>query len=193
LPAALGDLEDAQLSPDGRWLVLTTRRVDDYDIRARSIVNDSVIDIATTPGFAETAATFSPDGKWVAYVSTETGRPEVYVRPFPDVARERRQVSSAGGYSPAWSRDGSELFYIAQNDWRLFAIPVTSRSPLTFGIGHPLFSAASFEIYTLFHGFAPMPDGRSFLLERPAQRASSVQPVMVFNWLDELKAKAARR
>ena len=191
-PPSHGELEAQTWSPDGRWLVTTTRRVDDMDIRARLIGTDSVVDVAVAPVFAETGVEVSPDGKWVAYVSTETGRPEIYVRPFPDVARERRQVSNGGAYSPVWSRDGRELFFIDDAGRRLMTAPVTDRATMAFGPEQPLFSIVNFDVFTFFRGFDVMPDGRSFVFTRPESRDAPAHPVMVFNWLDELRRKVPR-
>jgi len=63
------------------------------------------------PGFDEVYPEISPDGRWIACVSEESGNSEVYVRPFPDVGSGRFRVSTDGGFTPIWSRDGPELFY----------------------------------------------------------------------------------
>src|SRR4030095_15101849 len=71
-----------------------------------------------TTEFSEGVARFSPDGKWIAYVSNETGRSEVYIRPFregPAGANDRLQVSNGGGDFPAWSRNGKELIFISND------------------------------------------------------------------------------
>jgi eukaryotic-like serine/threonine-protein kinase len=81
--------------------------------------------------FAERRGQFSPDGHWVAYMSNEAGRPEIYVRPFvdPDAAAKQPsgqwQVSTAGGIFPLWSADGKELYYIGP-DGQLMAVPIVA-------------------------------------------------------------------
>ena len=70
----------------------------------------------------ESQAQFSPDGRWVAYASSESGRPEVYVQPYPATGA-KWQVSTMGGEQPRWRRDGKELFFLAP-DRRLFAVPI---------------------------------------------------------------------
>ena len=79
--------------------------------------------------FDEREGQFSPDGRWVAYVSNETGRDEVYVRPFP-AQGGKSQVSAAGGVDPRWRRDGQELFYVAP-DGHLMAVPMQVTQPMS--------------------------------------------------------------
>jgi eukaryotic-like serine/threonine-protein kinase len=109
--------EPSDWSPDGRFLVLTVGRTDVWmapvgsEGQARPLLADS---------FAERDARISPDGRWLAYVSDETGRPEVSVRSLTGPAR-RSVVSSGGGDQPVWRRDGAELFF-AGPEGRLFSV-----------------------------------------------------------------------
>jgi len=73
---------------------------------------DSVARVLVATAAEEVSPELSPDGRWLAYTSNESGRREVYVRPFPDAAEGRYQVSTAGGDTPWWSRDGHELFFV---------------------------------------------------------------------------------
>jgi Tol biopolymer transport system component len=117
-------------------------------------------------------ARFSPDVKWVAYVSNESGQPDVYVRPFPGPGSASR-VSVDGGTEPQWRRDGSELFYVAP-DGTLMAVPVTSDgTAIRFERPVPLFASAS--------GYQAAGDGRRFLVAR--RLASSEAAItIVLNW-----------
>ena len=119
-------------SPDGRFLIFNelhpTRRADLYVLR---IKHREPIPLVVTDA-DEWPAVFSPDGKWIAYSSDETGTREVYVRDFapdrvPAVGSVRIRVSTNGGDKPRWRRDGTELYYISP-DRRLMAVPVT-RTP----------------------------------------------------------------
>ena len=84
----------------------------------------------------EFAGTLSPDGWWLAYYSSESGRQEVYVRPFPGIDTGRWQVSTAGGSRPAWSKDGRELFYLSLDQTpSMMAVPVQTTP--TFSKGNP--------------------------------------------------------
>ena len=132
----------------------------------------------------------SPDDRWIAYESTETSLPEVYVRPFPNVDGGRWQVSTNGGSDPAWSRDGRELFYL-DADGYLSVVPVrTSRG--TFVAGSPTRISKNPYVSRLAgRTFDVSPDGRRFLMIKNAEAAdggASESPplVVVMNWFDEL-------
>jgi len=133
----------------------------------------------------ELAATFSPDGRWVAYVSDESGRQEVYVRPFPGPGI-RSQVSIDGGTAPVWSRDGREIFF-AKGD-TLFATTVTPGETFAGGAVRPLFSGPyGFDEVTRNYDVAP--DGQAFLVLRRVDSAPG-QLELVLNWSDELNRLA---
>jgi hypothetical protein len=118
-------------------------------------------------------ARFSPDGKWVAYVSNESGQQsDIWVRPFPGPGSAKR-VSAAGGTEPQWRRDGRELFYVAP-DGTLMAVPVTSdASAIQFGRPVPLFASAA--------GYQAARDGQRFLVARRSA-SSEAAITIVLNW-----------
>ncbi len=126
----------------------------------------------------EARGRFSPDGRWVAYSSGESGRAEVYVVAFPD-ANRRQQVSVAGGDWPRWSRNGREIYYLAP-DGGLMAVPVTSSgSQLRLGDAERLFDSG---VRTLRYGYDVSPDGQRFLVNRLLE-GSSLSPITaVINW-----------
>src|SRR5258708_1455994 len=105
----------------------------------------------------------SPDGRWMAYSSDETGRFEVYVRPFPDARVAKHQVSVAGGMRPRWSRDGRELFFV---DDRIDLISVPMSGGAAFSAGAPthLFNAEPYVPGSRM--FDVSPDGKRFLMTR---------------------------
>ena len=155
---------------------------------------------------SEEKAALSPDGRWLAYVSDESGRPEVYVRPFPTVNETRWPVSTGGGTGPVWGSHGQELFYIQRgrepNTATMMAAGYETNP--TFGSGRP---------YELFEGpyvsafaaemagaaaagngakwFDVSPDGQRFLMIRQAVAdiGSAAEPtlVLVQHWFEELK------
>ena len=98
---------------DGRWLVLrrSTAEAGGGDLYAVKTGDTTLVPLVTSPA-RELSPAVSPDSRWLAYASDESGTSEVYVRPFPDVATARWQVSVSGGTNPVWSRNGTELFYI---------------------------------------------------------------------------------
>jgi eukaryotic-like serine/threonine-protein kinase len=127
----------------------------------------------------------SPDGRWLAYLSDETGRFEVYVRPFPG-SGPRAQVSTGGGTEPVWSRDGGALFYRSG--------PALLRARLTTA---PSPAVAARD--TLFRGaflrdpshanYDVAADGRFLMLQNAADQSETL---VVLNWARELRARLAR-
>jgi eukaryotic-like serine/threonine-protein kinase len=134
----------------------------------------------------ERQAQFSPNGKWVAYTSTESGRTEVYVRPFP-VAAGKWQVSTGGGEQPRWRRDGTELFYLSA-DHKLMALEVNTEGP-TFEHHAPsaLFVTRVGGIDTPGDYYAVTGDGQLFLLNNLVEEAAHTPITVVLNWNANLK------
>jgi Tol biopolymer transport system component len=132
--------------------------------------------------FNERAPRFSPDGRFVAYTSDESGRPVVYVRDFP-TATHRWQISENGGAAPRWRRDGKELYYLETPRLRIMAVPVTRRPDFAPGAPQPLFEAAQFA------GYDVSTDGKKFVvLGRPAGE-SPLAIHIVHNWFEEFRGK----
>jgi serine/threonine-protein kinase len=114
--------------------------------------------------FSERFPAFSPDGAWLAYSSDESGRWEVYVRPYPGPGG-RIQVSNEGGVEPRWKGDSSEL-YFRGND-KMIAVSVTRNNGLSFGRPHPLFDdvfVGSSKISPDVHTYDVTPDGSRFVM-----------------------------
>ena len=118
----------------------------------------------------EQGAVLSPDGRYVAYSSTQSGRPEIYVQPVPG-SSDRRKVSAGGGTEPAWSRDGGELFYRSGD--ALMAVRVQSRSPLSGDSPRVLFRGSYVAGEGGVRNFDVSPDGRRFLMLRDTPAASA--------------------
>ena len=173
-----------EISPDGgadlALLRLTgTPRIEPliHSIRSRSEVN----------------ADLSPDGNWVVYQSDESGVPEVYVRSFPDVNRQRWQISNGGGSTPLWARNGREIFYMDVNH-NLMRVEVGSGE--SFSVGKPAqfftsgYSSAGWRRSFAGRAFDLSPDGQRFIVikDQPglnSRRTSSIRVVQ--NWTEELK------
>ena len=132
--------------------------------------------------------TLSPDGRWLAYISNETGAYEVYVESFPATGF-KRQVSTQGGFEPQWRRDGKELFYLAPNQ-TLMAVGVKS-NPTTLEVSPPKALFAThikwMEIQAVAHHYAAAPDGQRFLIISATDEARSVPVTIVLNWSAALK------
>jgi serine/threonine-protein kinase len=145
----------------------------------------------------EDNAELSPDGRWLAYQSAESGVPQIYVRPFPNVNDGRWQVSTISGVKPAWARNGRELFYVAPGS-AFMAVPITP-STTTFVAGNPvkLFNAP-YYFSSPNRTYDVSLDGQRFLMikeKASSDRASSASPdiVVVLNWFEELKQRVAVR
>ena len=138
----------------------------------------------------EGSGRFSPDGRWMAYVSNESGQPEVYVQAFrgaPAGTGGKWQVSSGGGGQPAWRRDGRELFYLSGPDARLMAVEVKTGETFEAGSPRVLFDTG---LAAARRGprndYSASPDGQRFLLRVPTSAASEPVQVLV-NWPAVLK------
>jgi hypothetical protein len=134
----------------------------------------------------------SPDGRYIAYQSNESGRDEIYVKPFPRVNDGRWEVSTDGGTRPVWARNGRELFYVDLAN-TLTTVPVRTSGP-TFAAGNPakLFETASAGSLTSPRDYDVAPDGQRFVMIKENAGDRNTRPagmVVVQNWTEELKAK----
>lgn len=132
-------------------------------------------------------AQFSPDGKWVAYASNETGKWEVYVTSFP-AARGKWQISTASGEQPRWRGDGKELFFLS-SDGKMMATPVTTGEKFDAGTPVPLFQASPRQIVSSTDAFSydVARDGQRFLINTPVKQADSAPMSVILNWPARLK------
>ena len=192
-----GSTELGSISPDGTRLVFT--------VSAQTSVAARDIMIATfgppievrpliKTAFGENSPRVSPDGRWMAYASLESGRNEVYVRPFPEVDRGRWQVSTDGGFNPRWAKNGRELFFAKGGFGTPRSFWSTQVQPgSTFVAGKPSEIAKSASTAAVSVEYDVAPDGR-FLVHVDASSgaaaaASRPQLVVVQHWFDELKAR----
>lgn len=130
--------------------------------------------------FNETSPRFSPDGRWIAYESDESGEAEVYAA-LTEGAGEKRRISPAGGKRPRWRRDGKELYYIAPGGV-LMALPVALGPPLDVGTPVPLFRGdPEIENYDV------TPDGSRFLVSTPTQKVRESPIRVIVNWTAALE------
>jgi len=134
--------------------------------------------LAASP-FAEAYPALSPDERWLAYVSNQSGRPEVYVRPLAGDGEEQVQVSLAGGSEPLWGPDGRELFYRSQGEGepRLMAATVRTTPQFAVTARRALFPLADIDASNPHTGYDVSPDGRTFVMVRrsPATRIMVIQ------------------
>ena len=168
-------------SPDGKTLAFERHRPEtQYDIMLLSLEGDRTVTPFLQSEFDEDKPNFSPDGRWMAYVSNETGRYEVYVRPFP-ASTGKWLVSTDGGDFPRWNPKGRELFY--RNGDKLMLVDVgTQKGQLTLGSPRVLFETA------LDADFDVAPDGEHFLMaDRRPSPPTVTQLNLILNWAEELK------
>ncbi len=173
-------------TPDGNTLLFAGLDPNmQWDIRSVPVSGDKPPTTILSTAFNEYAARISPDGRWMAYTSDESGQPEVYVQRFP-TGGDRTLISDSGGFEPQWRRDGRELFYLAPNR-TLTVVPVTL-SP-TFSAGRPtkLFDAILDTSIGSIHSwhFAATADGQRFLVNLPNVKPSPM--TIVLNWAASLR------
>ncbi|HEY3124050.1 MAG TPA: hypothetical protein VGK70_08280, partial [Thermoanaerobaculia bacterium] len=151
------------------------------DIWTLSVAERKARPFLSTP-FQEGSPQFSPDGRWMAYGSTESGTVEVFVQAFP-ASGGKWQISTAGGSYPRWRRDGKELYYIAPDN-ALMAVEVATGSGFAAGTPKALFRT---RIKSLDLGFQydVSPDGNRFLINTLEEDRQASSITVVQNWMGE--------
>jgi hypothetical protein len=134
--------------------------------------------------FNEESAVFSPDGRWLAYSSDESGTMQVYAVRYPD-GGGRIQISTEGGSEPVWAADGHELFY--RNGDRMLAVGIAGHPVLAVGRPQLLFTAAFLHFNS--PSYAVTHDGQHFLMMRENETEPARQLNVVVNWFAELKRR----
>jgi serine/threonine-protein kinase len=177
-------------SPDGTRLVFNEPSAPPFDLYLLNLDADRKVTPLLKGPRSEHNAEISPDGRWLAYQSDESGSSEVYVRPFPNISDGRWPVSTDGGTRPAWARNGGELFYL-KADGTMVAVPVklgTGVDGFSAGIPQALFKGQYF-MTVAGRTYDVSADGRFLMIKNatPAASASDPQLVVVLNWQEELK------
>jgi serine/threonine-protein kinase len=164
----------------------------EFDLMLFDPGSDRLVPLVATPAQEVTAA-LSPNGRWLAYGSDESGRQEIYVRPFPDVNAGRWLVSTAGGVQPVWSRDGTELFYFQGGELvavRVAGGPTWSAGAPTVVVksGYRSGNVAAAATYDVSR------DGARFLMSRRAAGGPEPERTIqvVLNWFEDLTRLAPR-
>ena len=187
------------ISPDGKSVVFNTQVPrtgrDLYLLHLDRDKAQPEVLLETT--FTEANAEISPDGRWLAYQSDESGQEQIYVRPFPKVNDGRWQVSTNGGRTPVWARSGRELFF-ADGAGFLISVPVQTAQAFSAGNATKVFETR----YYSSSGIGSRPfdvsrDGQRFLMIKDSagtgQDTPPVSMVVVLNWFEELKARVGSR
>ncbi len=180
---AEGNQFPSSWSPDGKSLLYITLDPEtSWDMDVLPLEGDRTPRPFAHSNFVELRGRFSPDGRWVAYQSNESGRGEVYVQAFPGPGG-KWQISTAGGAEPQWAPDGEELFYLSQG--QIMRVAVQTGPSFEAGIPEPLFGVALRPI-TTNNRYLLSRDGRRFLLLSSLLQDSTPPTTVVLNWTAEL-------
>jgi hypothetical protein len=174
------------ISTDGKWLmyVQADPKTTKEDLWVISLLpGEQKPEPYLVTDYSETDGMFSPDGRFVAYVSNETGTYELYVRSFPVSAGGKWRISSGGGYQPRWRRDGKELLFFTA-DGRMMSTDVTVSPAFRAGIPRTLFRAPVFGggASVTNHYWDLSPDGQRFLINTTEVNDASAMLTVVMNW-----------
>jgi dipeptidyl aminopeptidase/acylaminoacyl peptidase len=177
--------EATDWSSDGRFIIFTAYGLKTAaDLWILPLAGDAKPHPFLETEFVEEEGHFSPDGRWVAYVSNESGRSEVYVQSFPQTGG-KWLISTGGGAQPHWRGDGKELFYIAA-DKTLMAVAVNATSTFETAAPAPLFKT-QVSGYSAPNRYVVTADGQRFLINGPAEEVSKTPITVVLNWTAQLK------
>ena len=182
-------------SPDGEMLVYRRHLPSESDtkggiwIAARDGDREPRPFVAT--GLGGYGPAISPDGLWLAYVSLESGRPEIYVQPFPD-GGERHQISTDGGRYAVWSPDGGSIYYRNEEEDQTLVVPVTTNPEFRAGAAQVLLEGQyAIGTYVWYPNFDIAPDGKSFVMIKEDESWGRTTEIrVVLNWFEELNRLA---
>jgi Tol biopolymer transport system component len=187
--AVPGDLrlDEILFGPRGRFILLRSEGTGPGSRRLLvfEVGRDTIPRLLIQSRFDHYGMTLSPDGNWLAYVSEESGTPEVYVRPFPTVDSARFTISVGGGSEPLWRRDGTELFFRSSRG-DMFAVPVTAGRRFEHGTPRLLFSIPGLTQDAFHRAYDVHPDGKRFLMVA-AGGGDAPDLEVIFNWRTELE------
>jgi Tol biopolymer transport system component/tRNA A-37 threonylcarbamoyl transferase component Bud32 len=171
-------------SRDGRYIAFASQSKDtSWDIWILPTFGDRKPFSWLKTSFNELWPVFSPDGRFLAYQSSESGRMEIYVQSFPGPGG-KWQVSSTGGTEPHWRADGKELYYRSP-DQRLMAVEATAGATFEAGVPKPLFTVR-LDSSLARNRFVPSKDGQRFLLVATPERDAIAPTTVVLNWSEGL-------
>jgi serine/threonine-protein kinase len=187
LVAGPGTVDQAVLSPDQTRVVVRAVASGSEDIMMVTLQGDRRLEPLIRTPFIERNANLSPDGRWVAYESNESGRLEIYVRPFPRVDEGRSQISTAGGSRPLWEPDGRGLIYLAPGGATMMRAAVKTGETFNADTPAPLFDVRPYFLLPVGRPFDISPDGSRFLMIAEPDDQGGDRMNVVVNWSEELK------
>jgi eukaryotic-like serine/threonine-protein kinase len=188
LLSAAGDLVAGAFTPDGRTLVFgeSDPRTGKRRIAYVRLDSTRTPHVLVSGNFDNDSPALSPDGRWLAYLSDESGEAEVYVRPFPGPGG-RWQISSGGGTEPRWSPTGREIFF--RRGTAMMAVPVQTGATFTPGDPRQLFQG-SYAAGTNGPDYDVSRDGRSFLMVQLESETTEQPITVVLNWFASLATRS---
>jgi serine/threonine-protein kinase len=159
-----------------------------YDIWVLRMNDRKAQPFLQTP-FNESVPRFSPNGRWLAYISDESGRYEIYVKPYPGPGG-KWQISTEGGTEPTWNMNGRELFYRSGD--KMMAVDIATQTGFVAGKPRMLFERRYVPTPGTNSNYDVSPNGQRFLMLKPSEttEAAPTQINVVLNWFEELKLKA---
>lgn len=179
-----------QFTSDGQFLIYLefTPGAESSNIAVLSMEGERSSRVLLHSRFDELHPILSPDERWIAYTTNESGRDEVYVLPFPDLGG-RWQVSTGGGTRPLWARNGKELFYLRGNE--MMAVPIETEPSFTPGAPRVLFEREYFMSVRGMRVYDVSGDDNRFLMIKKGEGIDETSPqtelIVVENWFEELK------
>jgi eukaryotic-like serine/threonine-protein kinase len=175
-------------SPDGKLLAYHEVHPDTgRDLWTVPVFGERTPILFLSTNANEGTPAFSPDGRFIAYTSDESGRMEVYVRPFPAEGDRRWQISTEGGSQPVWSRSGKELFFL--RDHQMMAVPISAEGKFVHGEPILLFEG-NFDKPSDRPNFDVTPDDKGFIMVKLNEpEASATQLNLVLDWFGELERR----
>jgi serine/threonine-protein kinase len=188
LHTTASDKQATSISPDGAMLAFT-QTDPDADIWLLPLDGSGDPTPFLQTPYGEGQAVFSPNGRWIAYTSDESGRWEVYVQAYPNPEGGRVQVSTEGGGEPRWTRGGAELVYRDDNRVLAVAIDPGSGEP---GSPQVLFEGTYGWAGGNSHSYDVTPDGSRFLMVKTPPESAPRQVYVVLNWLDEMRQRVGQ-
>jgi eukaryotic-like serine/threonine-protein kinase len=166
-------------SSDESQLIYTVPGRTGYDVFVLPLIGDSMPQPLAKSAFNEMHGSLSPDKRWLAFASDESGRFEVYVQSFPD-GKQRQQISAAGGWEPKWRVDGVELYFLSASR-KLMAVPFAAGGDA--GNAQELFPVATPSPSAFKTNYHPSRDGRRFLINAVVDADRSAAITIVANWI----------
>ena len=172
-------------SPDGRYIIFLRRGVKTrLDMFALPLDGERKEMLLLNSAFDEDGPALSPDGKWLAYASDDTGGPEIYVQSFADgkLGADRKRVSANGGRTPVWNRNGRELFFLAPDGGLMSSAVKVGTNDIEFDSPVALFMTRTLGRVGAVHEFDVSPDGQRFLIGTLIGDSKAPSPTVILNW-----------